>query len=669
MVGKVLKDRYTIVERIGVGNTGVVYRADSLKVNRQVAVKVYLRDFIATPSLRARFERVARSLTMLAHLNIAPVKDWGVEDEQPFLVVELLKGQSLQELIAAGPLPPRVVYGIAEQVLRALVFAHGQSCYHEDLTPANITLKPEADSLLAQVRDLGVARFVVSETVGPDAPVMVTSKPFGSPAYMAPERAAGGAPSPLGDLYSVGAIFFEMIAGRAVYRTGSRDDGDRPGEAPIPRLRERRPELNRAPELDAFIQHAMAKNPDDRFPDALEMLKALEPLREPLERAMQPPGRASSEPSTAPHPPTASEPPPRSEPAEAPGARPPPAGSIGHDPGAPPARPLRASDAPVAPPQRPMPTPDARVAPTARPLRASDAPVAPLSRREPAPDVLVAPTTRPAPEREENTSKPFGPAVLVDEAAAPAPQAAERRRGLKLGLVTALVICVIVSIPVAILIATQGDEPIRRRVELVVAGDPGPADLVPRHEKAPETPAQIEPAPTETKAPTKTEAPTETEASIAPVKIADTATDPWAGFEADPVLVEAKTQLESGEELSDGQIMNLRQHIREHEDDHRPWLLLARNRMGLGHLTDALDCYETAHKVNDVARQDPRMIDDLLRVAKSPTLGDRAARLVKRIYGREAIQPVREAMVGADLEDAGTKRLGHLLENLEEIRP
>src|SRR5512147_496834 len=79
LIGKVIKDRYRVVERLGVGNTGVVYRAESLKVNRQVAIKVYLRDFIETPSLRARFERVARSLTMLAHLNLAVVKDWGID--------------------------------------------------------------------------------------------------------------------------------------------------------------------------------------------------------------------------------------------------------------------------------------------------------------------------------------------------------------------------------------------------------------------------------------------------------------------------------------------------------------------------------------------------------------------------------------------------------------
>lgn len=600
LIGKVVKDRYRIVERIGVGNSGVVYRAESLKVNRQVALKVYLRDFIATPPLRRRFERVARSLTMLAHLNVAVVKDWGINDELPYLVVELLRGESLQQSIAAGPLPPKTVYTISEHILRALVFAHGQSCFHDDLTPAKVSVEAQAASVLARVRDLGVARFIVADELDTPAagpPVTVTGKPFGSPAYMAPERAAGAAPGPQADLYAAGALCFEMITGRPAFRGSSDETGDA-----VPKLRDRRPGLSPAPELDEFIQRALAPRPADRFADALEMLKALEPLREPLERAMFQPTRASAPPAARP---------------STPGPE------ATQDP-------FVAPPAPVTPPPAPLTPVPAPVPRTPLPAPAAATPLPDFDLIEPGAARAEVPTRR-----------------------------AERRRGgLTLPVVTALVICAIVAFTGAILVtaARDGRRGSPHRTEPVA--DPEQTDIVP-----PSTPDEpsvaIAPGPARA-------APTEP----APVPVAATVVggDAWAGEEV-PVIGEAVSQLDAVGTLTDDMQSKLRERIREHEGDHRPWLVLGRHRMKLGHMTDALDCYETAHKVNAVARHDPAMIGDLLRAARSPVLGDRAARLIKRVYGREAIGFVREAMGREAAESGEAKRLSRLLGHLEALPP
>ncbi|MHC4600426.1 MAG: protein kinase domain-containing protein, partial [Planctomycetota bacterium] len=198
---------YRIVGELGRGGMGVVYRAVEVALGREVALKVLLAGDRATPEQASRFLREARSAAVLSHPNIVPVFSAGTEKGVPYFAMEFIEGASLEEE-AAEPLPVRKAVEIVRDVARALSYSHGKSIVHRDIKPANILLDIRRTP---KVTDFGLAKVLGDQTG-----LTQEGTALGTPAYMSPEQATGktGEIGPLSDQYSLGAVFYELLAGR-----------------------------------------------------------------------------------------------------------------------------------------------------------------------------------------------------------------------------------------------------------------------------------------------------------------------------------------------------------------------------------------------------------------------------------------------------------------------
>src|SRR6188768_579097 len=185
-----LDGRYEVLGRLGEGGVGVVYRGRQVQLNRFVAIKVLHQDAAVIPEWRRRFEREARALSALAHPNVVPVTDSGIDRGVPYLVMELLQGKTLDDLIKEGPLPLWRALEIARQTLRGVAFAHGKGIVHRDLKPANVFLQslPDQDDHV-RLLDFGMAKFLDGTSARSMADTVTrVGAVFGSVAYMSPEQ-------------------------------------------------------------------------------------------------------------------------------------------------------------------------------------------------------------------------------------------------------------------------------------------------------------------------------------------------------------------------------------------------------------------------------------------------------------------------------------------------
>jgi serine/threonine-protein kinase len=319
MVGAVIEGRYRLVARIGDGSIGSVYRAEDLSGGASMAIKVWHTSVLDTQSA-GRFHRETKALATLEHPHIVGIRDYGLVDGMPYLAMELLHGESLADRLAVQPrLPAGEALAIVRQMLEALDYAHQRDVVHRDLKPENVFLVGRA-GLASEVKllDYGLAKFLQPE----DDPLqgsLLTRKGMmiGTPLYVSPEQALGAAIDAHADVYSVGCVLFEMLAGQPPFIAESIADLLRLHlAAPIPKLRDFVPDLQRAAELQSVIERAMAKNQADRFAHAGEMLRALPPIEMPIRqrpRAAQvksPPQRlAPAQPALSPPPAVRAEPP------------------------------------------------------------------------------------------------------------------------------------------------------------------------------------------------------------------------------------------------------------------------------------------------------------------------------------------------------------------------
>ena len=218
-IGRTLSGRYEVLARLGVGGVGVVYQGRQVQLDRLVAIKVLQQSAAASPEWRRRFEREARVLSALAHPNVVPVTDFGIDGDVPYLVMELLQGKTLADLINEGPVSPARALDIVRQTLRGLAFAHGQGIAHRDLKPANIFLQALPDHAdHVRLLDFGMAKFL--EGASSPSPAENLSRAgvvFGTPSYMAPEQAKAERVDTRADIYAAGAILFQLLAGRLPY--------------------------------------------------------------------------------------------------------------------------------------------------------------------------------------------------------------------------------------------------------------------------------------------------------------------------------------------------------------------------------------------------------------------------------------------------------------------
>lgn len=266
-MARVLGDRYELGGRIGVGGTAEVFEARDRRLDRRVAIKLLRIDF-ADASARARFEHEARAAASLSHPNVVRIYDVGEDGSRPYLVMELVEGHSVAELLdERGRLEPALVVVIVEQILGALAEAHAAGWVHRDVKPSNILLAADG---VAKLADFGIAKAVSDATQGMTA----AGQLIGTAKYLSPEQVSGDAATARSDLYALGVVLYEMLAGEPPFVA------DTPiaialahQRAPVPPLAARRPGL--APSLVAVVERALQKDPDRRFVDAESMRHAL----------------------------------------------------------------------------------------------------------------------------------------------------------------------------------------------------------------------------------------------------------------------------------------------------------------------------------------------------------------------------------------------------------
>lgn len=276
LLGSVVEGRYRLVDILGLGGVGVVYRAEHIKLGRMVAVKLLQSEYAENELLRKRFEREATALAALSHPHIVTVTDYGISENGPFLVMELVEGKTLGELVKTkGALRPGRALAIARQMLEAVAYAHSHNLIHRDLKPNNIFLQALPDGgYHVQVLDFGLAKFLAGEGEG-SAALTKTGAVIGTPGYMAPEQGVGGEVDARTDVYALGILIYEMMTGKRPF-TGEPSDLLRQHLLdPVPTFRESMPEVRPMPEVEALVHKAMSKAPEERFSDAGEMLRAL----------------------------------------------------------------------------------------------------------------------------------------------------------------------------------------------------------------------------------------------------------------------------------------------------------------------------------------------------------------------------------------------------------
>ncbi len=287
-LGAVLQGRYKIHSRIAAGGMGVVYRGERVPFGRAVAIKFLHAPLAADKEFLRRFDLEARAMSRLGHPHCVSVIDFGVDDGAPYMVLELAQGKTLREIMDAGAMPPQRALHITRQLLAGLAHAHGQGIVHRDIKPANIMLG-EATGTGDHVRilDFGLAKL---RDIG-SADVSTVQIAVGTPSYMAPEQGLGKRVDARSDVYSTGVLLFELLTGQKPFVADETVDLlEMHRETPAPLLRVVAPERGFSAALEAVLQKAMAKAPDERFQTAAEMMDALAASPESGRPTTLPPG-------------------------------------------------------------------------------------------------------------------------------------------------------------------------------------------------------------------------------------------------------------------------------------------------------------------------------------------------------------------------------------------
>ncbi len=268
MIGRTIS-HYRILAKLGEGGMGVVYRAEDLRLKRTVALKFLPREETRDPEAKARFVREAEAASALDHPGICTVHAIEeTEDGQLFIAMACYEGETLRQRIARGPLPVAEALDVARQVAQGLARAHERGIVHRDIKPANLFLTSDG---LVKILDFGLAKLAR------ETRLTRTGTTLGTVAYMSPEQARGGDVDPATDVWSLGAVLHEMLAGEPPFR------GDR-NEAVIysilsldpPPLSELRPGL--PPRLEELVERCLEKEPQRRHAGAAELLAAIEVL-------------------------------------------------------------------------------------------------------------------------------------------------------------------------------------------------------------------------------------------------------------------------------------------------------------------------------------------------------------------------------------------------------
>jgi hypothetical protein len=290
---RLLGNRYELVAVLASGGMGRVWRARDVLLNRPVAVKILRSEFTGDPSFVSRFRAEAQHAALLQHPNIAAVFDYGELEEQgehlAYLVMELVEGESLASLLARERTldVPRTL-SIMRQTSAALGAAHAAGVVHRDVKPGNVLVAPDG---VVKIADFGIAWSASS------VPLTRTGQVIGTAHYLSPEQASGGKATPASDVYALGAVAYECLAGRRAF------EGENSVQIAVKQIREEPDPLPAdlpAP-VRGLVERAMTKDPAQRFPDGAALQRAVEDVlaAEPRSSGTVPMGVSSGQTGTA----------------------------------------------------------------------------------------------------------------------------------------------------------------------------------------------------------------------------------------------------------------------------------------------------------------------------------------------------------------------------------
>ncbi|MBQ7346088.1 MAG: Stk1 family PASTA domain-containing Ser/Thr kinase [Oscillospiraceae bacterium] len=268
-IGRLLDGRYEILEVLGVGGMAVVYKARCHRLNRLVAIKILKDEFSKDEEFRRRFQAESQAVAMLSHPNIVSVYDVSTSEDGDHIVMELIDGISLKQYMEKkGVLNWKETLHFAMQIAKALEHAHSRGLVHRDIKPHNVMVLKNGS---VKVTDFGIAQVTTKSST-------VTKEALGSVHYISPEQAKGGRVDNRSDLYSLGIVMYEMIAGRVPY------DGDTPVSVAIQHINggAQKPSTfnpNTPLALEQIIMKALQLAPKDRYPNATAMLYDMDEFR------------------------------------------------------------------------------------------------------------------------------------------------------------------------------------------------------------------------------------------------------------------------------------------------------------------------------------------------------------------------------------------------------
>ncbi|OZV80026.1 serine/threonine protein kinase [Micromonospora echinospora] len=380
--GVQLGNRYRLDERIASGGMGDVWRGTDQVLGRVVAVKSLLPALLDEPGFAERFRGEARTMATINHPGVVDIYDFGSDQQIAFLIMEYVEGDALSATLnRVGRLTPARTMALVAQAADALHAAHGKGIVHRDVKPGNLLVRPNGTLVLT---DFGIAR---SELVGQ---LTAAGSVLGTASYISPEQAAGAVATPASDVYALGVVAYQCLAGRRPF------EGDNPLEIAMRHVRETPRPLpgDIPPPVRALVDRAMAKDPAARWPSAAALAGAARQVKAALAHQNRPGGRARPV-SVAPS-------------------------SPAMPPATPPAR------AQVPPPQRQHPRPPVAPPPQARPPAAArPAASVPVSPPRPAPPVVHRPVAPPPATPSRPSMAPPG----YPRGAAPVPSAPPRPVG------------------------------------------------------------------------------------------------------------------------------------------------------------------------------------------------------------------------------------------------
>jgi DNA-binding winged helix-turn-helix (wHTH) protein/outer membrane lipoprotein-sorting protein len=279
LVGK-LVSHYRVLSELGSGGMGVVFRAKDLKLDRDVALKFLPEEYDQQPQFLERFRREARAAAALNHPGICTIYEIGEHRRQPFIAMELLEGQTLKDRLTGSPVRTAELVNLAVQIADALEAAHASGIVHRDIKPANLFVTQRGQ---AKILDFGLAKLLREHTLGGDGDPAISAEvttpgwPVGTMAYMSPEQVRGAAVDRRSDIFSLGVVLYEMLAGKKAF--GGRSSNEVMGSI----LTDDPPDLPQtAPAgLDHIVRRCLEKEPTRRFQSAAELGLALGSLSAP----------------------------------------------------------------------------------------------------------------------------------------------------------------------------------------------------------------------------------------------------------------------------------------------------------------------------------------------------------------------------------------------------